>query len=120
MAFDNSFDNAKSCILNSISNDGVHACFETVGGRIFAGLACLIGCARNHDPPLLDSTLLRQCEQQCDDCFMSVMPLDDTHIQSWNSSFFGSPNTEIFDKGDFFADTYTWLFSSTKALVVVV
>lgn len=61
-------DNATNCLRNSITEDGMHPCLATLGGRILAGVACLLACAHNHQPPL-DSTALRHCEANCNDKF---------------------------------------------------
>jgi hypothetical protein len=59
------------CELNSISRDGTHWCMETVGGRLFAGTSCLLACVFNNK-----TTTIRQCEQRCNDNFMSLKSAD--------------------------------------------
>mmetsp|Transcript_46375 Transcript_46375/g.113078 ORF Transcript_46375/g.113078 Transcript_46375/m.113078 type:complete len:470 (-) Transcript_46375:139-1548(-) len=56
--------NATSCVPNAFSLDGMHYCFSAIGGRMVAGISCLIGC-------LNDDT----CEQRCNDQFMSLQPV---------------------------------------------
>jgi hypothetical protein len=60
------------CGRNSVSLDGMHWCMESIGGRVFAGLSCLLGCAHNFPtdtpPPSTDI----QCERRCNDQFMSL------------------------------------------------
>jgi hypothetical protein len=72
---------SSTCELNSISLDGMHWCMETIGGRVFAGTSCLLACAFNKEtrdgsttsPP---TTAIRQCEQRCNDDFMSLKSVD--------------------------------------------
>jgi hypothetical protein len=76
----------KNCDGNSITGDGLHWCMETVGGRFFAGTSCLLACAFNKNETRDESTsttstttgttAIRQCEQRCNDDFMSLKPVD--------------------------------------------
>ena len=73
---------SKRCDRNMISLDGMHWCMESMGGRIAAGIACLLQCSllwnksseggtaagREQDK----KTLLGQCQQRCNDEFMSL------------------------------------------------
>jgi hypothetical protein len=56
----------KTCTPNYFSRDGMHICMETMGGRIFAGLGCVLGCVYNtNDEDENDVALLRdECRQQ--------------------------------------------------------
>jgi hypothetical protein len=72
---------SKNCDGNSISEDGMHWCMETVGGRFFAGTSCLLACAFNDEKRdgstnTTSPTTIRQCEQRCNDDFMSLKPAD--------------------------------------------
>jgi hypothetical protein len=71
------------CERNSISKDGMHWCMETIGGRVFAGTSCLLACAFNNetrdgstDSATTSTTAIRQCEQRCNDDFMSLKSVD--------------------------------------------
>jgi hypothetical protein len=70
---------AKECKGNSFSLDGMHWCMESIGGRVFAGLACLLGCAHNNDTPTSSHETtstedVHQCERLCNAQFMSLEP----------------------------------------------
>jgi hypothetical protein len=83
-------DNSSSCIGNMISLDGMHICPSTFGGRITAGLACLIGCATEDEKrwPLTrySEELLRKCERRCNERFMSLKPIPTSEMVPWNES----------------------------------
>jgi hypothetical protein len=65
----------RKCERNSISNDGMHWCMETIGSRFIAGASCLLACAYN-DATVDGSTAnIRQCEKRCNLEFMSVEPV---------------------------------------------
>ena len=69
---------SRGCPPNAVSMDGMHWCMKTLGGRFFAGLACLMQCAtRNNDD---DDVTLRDCEDDCNDRFMSLEPVDDARM----------------------------------------
>jgi hypothetical protein len=62
-----------TCTPNYFSLDGMHVCMETMGGRLFAGLGCVLGCVYNNNHDRNDtksrnpaSSLLAQepCQQQ--------------------------------------------------------
>ena len=72
-------DNA--CIRNKISTDGIHWCIETLGPRYSASIACLLGCVYNGNQKN-DMDRLRQCEQACNEQFMSILPVDGQWIDS--------------------------------------
>jgi hypothetical protein len=72
---------SKNCNGNSISMDGMHWCMKTVGGRFFAGTSCLLACAFNNETRdgstnTTSTTTIRQCEQRCNDEFMSLKSVD--------------------------------------------
>jgi hypothetical protein len=74
---------SSTCERNSISFDGMHWCVETIGGRVFAGTSCLLACAFNNKTrdgstnyATTRTTAIRQCEQRCNDDFMSLKPVD--------------------------------------------
>jgi hypothetical protein len=48
------------CPPNYFSRDGMHVCMEKLGGRIFAGLGCVLGCAYNSN----NGENKEQCQQQ--------------------------------------------------------
>ena len=79
----------------------MHVCPEKVASRYAAGLACLIGCAYNgiermNDnagskdntqeqqglPWEVDEAKIRSCERECNEQFMSVMPVEGSWIDT--------------------------------------
>jgi hypothetical protein len=60
----------------------MHPCMETVGARLSAGVACLLACVYNHNDTLLDTnpdaSFVRQCEEDCNNRFMTLKPVDHT------------------------------------------
>lgn len=64
---------ATSCEQNSWSLDGMHYCLQAVGGRLVAGIACLIGCVYNNEPE--SDSDLDQCQRHCNAQFMSLQPI---------------------------------------------
>jgi len=65
---------SSDCPRNAIYVDGMHLCMKNVAGRIQAGIACLISCAY---PQVPSYSLLEvsDCEQLCNEKYMSVAPL---------------------------------------------
>lgn len=69
-----------ACRQNLLTFDGIHWCMETIGGRVTAGIACLLACAHNNNHGT--KLLLRQssswtttdtdCERRCNNEFMSL------------------------------------------------
>ena len=70
---------AGKCFFNRISRDGFHWCVESLGPRYSANIACLLGCVYNGKEPESDEQL-RSCEQECNDQFMSLIPVDSSWI----------------------------------------
>jgi hypothetical protein len=74
--------NEPACIGNLLTEDGQHLCVKTMGGRLNAGLACLIECGRrnnsnssnNHNDDA-SSLSLSQCQDTCNRVFMSLEPI---------------------------------------------
>jgi hypothetical protein len=73
------------CVRNMISVDGIHWCLESLGGRVVAATACLLQCSLLTVPDLefnsmgdnsshrpMTKEIQRQCEQRCNDEFMSL------------------------------------------------
>jgi hypothetical protein len=61
--------------------DGMHRCMKNVGGRLFAGTSCLLACAFNSEKGggstyTASTTTIRQCEQRCNNDFMSLKFVD--------------------------------------------
>ena len=85
------------CRRNKISPDGIHWCVETVGPRFTASVACLLGCAHNGRPPGTsgggDGEGLRECERECNERFMSLVPVQESWIGN-GRTLFASTNTE--------------------------
>ena len=80
------------CERNILFNDGMHFCPETLSARMGAAIACLLGCVYNRLPEEEDTTVekksqssIRECERQCNDQFMSVLPLKESWVVSENS-----------------------------------
>ena len=71
-----------NCDRNVLTSDGMHPCMETVGARLSAGVACLLACVYNHNDTLLDTnpdaSFVRQCEEDCNNRFMTLKPVDHT------------------------------------------
>lgn len=65
------------CRRNRIAEDGIHWCMESIGGRLVAGIACLSCCFHFGSQPkeASISANLRDCEQECNNQFMSLGPL---------------------------------------------
>jgi hypothetical protein len=60
-------DTPTTCTPNYFSHDGMHVCMEKMGGRIFAGLGCVLGCVYNynhHDITADDRPPAVECQQQ--------------------------------------------------------
>lgn len=76
----------EDCIRNKISRDGIHWCVETLGPRFTASIACLLGCVYNgnesNSKSKADMIQLRQCEQECNDQFMTIRPVDEDWIRN--------------------------------------
>ncbi|CAB9511164.1 expressed unknown protein [Seminavis robusta] len=65
-------EGAKKCsVRNKIAVDGMHWCFDTMGGRVVAGISCLLECAYNHDNEK-SASFLRQCQNQCNQRHMDI------------------------------------------------
>lgn len=85
------------CNRNHLFLDGMHVCPERVAARYAAGVACLIGCAHNEKEGkgdtakdrLLPEKEMRACEKSCNEQFMSVMPVEDSWINTTLASFPG-------------------------------
>jgi len=76
----------EDCMRNKISRDGIHFCVETLGPRYSASIACLLGCVYNekesNTKSKTDLIHLRQCEQECNDQFMTIRPVDEDWIRN--------------------------------------
>lgn len=76
----------RTCNRNILFKDGMHVCPEKLAGRYAAGLACLIGCAHNGAVGDTNSTTpeseVRTCEKECNEQFMSVLPVEESWIDS--------------------------------------
>lgn len=69
------------CDRNILWMDGMHVCPETMTARYGASIACLLGCVYNGESDKNDD-LIRECEKECNEQFMSVMPADEAWISS--------------------------------------
>ena len=84
----------------------MHFCTEKMASRIGAALACLLGCVYNRRGSSLSSSAttmqeedetgteserkvlkIRECERQCNNQFMSVLPIKESWINSTLASF---------------------------------
>ena len=78
-------DNSTGCLRNALTEDGMHPCLSTQGGRLLSGIACLLACTHNHQPPL-DRDELLQCESDCNSRFMSLEPVPASELLPWNAT----------------------------------
>jgi hypothetical protein len=70
---------AAECEKNSITNDGQHQCMGTIGGRFYAGLACVLGCIYNGGGVDHEST--DGCARGCNDGFLNLdVVINDTAL----------------------------------------
>ena len=60
----------------------MHICPETLASRFGAAVACLLGCIYNRDQLDLNEVNLRECELECNEQFMCVLPVDEAWINS--------------------------------------
>lgn len=92
----------KYCERNMLVNDGMHICTENLAARVGAGLACLLGCvynknnsddeneSENDQSTLLNTTeaklsregKIRACKGECNQQFLSVMPVKTSWVGS--------------------------------------
>lgn len=85
----------KICNRNYLFLDGMHICPESLASRYAAGLACLIGCVYNERGEGTTTTQstgtnittenedsIRACERECNEQFMSVMPVEESWIDA--------------------------------------
>lgn len=79
-------ETAGDCFFNRVSRDGMHWCIESLGSRYSANIACLLGCVYNGEGPQ-NGQDLRQCEQECNEQFMSLVPVDESWL-STNATMF--------------------------------
>lgn len=79
-------DRGEQCHLNRISVDGSHWCINSLGARHSASIACLLGCAFNGEKDK-DINNVRECEQKCNDQFMTVLPVEEEWIGTGTSIF---------------------------------
>jgi len=76
------------CNRNYLISDGMHICPETMATRYGVTVACLLGCVYNRKSSGVDNqqqhdeNKLRACERECNEQFMSVMPVDESWIDS--------------------------------------
>lgn len=77
----------KICNRNYLFLDGMHICPESLASRYSVGLACIIGCVYNEKEG--DDTTaenkedsMRECERECNKQFMSVMPVEESWIDT--------------------------------------
>lgn len=68
------------CNRNYLFSDGMHVCPERLSFRYGVGLACLIGCVYNRDDDDPGQDGIRGCERECNDLFMSVVPIDNDWV----------------------------------------
>jgi hypothetical protein len=63
-----------NCTTKSmITRDGMHWCMKETGGRLSAGLACLIQCSLINDGR--DDKTIKACERRCNVQYMSLAPV---------------------------------------------
>ncbi|KAL7476214.1 hypothetical protein ACHAW6_005108 [Cyclotella cf. meneghiniana] len=71
----------ENCTRNKISPDGMHWCIEYLGSRVSASLACILGCVYNGNMESISESNVRQCVHECNNMFMTVLPIDNTLIR---------------------------------------
>ena len=65
--------NATTCTKNRFSVDGMHWCMKNgVGGRIQAGLACVLSCAYPNQKQVAGHFSVTDCETDCNNRFMNI------------------------------------------------
>jgi hypothetical protein len=95
------------CTPNYFSRDGMHLCMEKIGGRLFAGLGCVLGCVyNNNDNTSNPASLPEDCQQStmsksstmhdhenvlncanaCNDRYLSLTSVDNEVLDSHESS----------------------------------
>jgi hypothetical protein len=97
----------RTCHRNYLFLDGMHVCPETLASRFAAGVACLLGCVYNNNEReskaatranendkgttvLPSEENIRACESECNEQFLSVMPVDESFIDAFTwASFAG-------------------------------
>lgn len=78
----------EKCHRNYLFMDGMHLCPETLATRYGVVVACLLGCVyngkpgANNDDLKRDEAKLRACERECNEQFMSVMPVEESWVDS--------------------------------------
>ena len=73
----------EQCELNRLSVDGSHWCQDFLGPRHSASIACLLGCVYNGvagEGGEKKGPEVRRCERECNDQFMSIIPVQESWI----------------------------------------
>jgi hypothetical protein len=79
------------CNRNILFSDGIHICPETLASRFAAGVACILGCVYNRRQSQANENdhsstymfeRIRICEREYNEQFLSVMPVDDSWIDT--------------------------------------
>lgn len=80
------------CTRNRISTDGIHWCIETLGPRYAASIACLLGCVYNNgSKEIRKGRIIRSCERECNEQFMSIKSINKEWIESGVALFSRTP-----------------------------
>jgi hypothetical protein len=66
--------------LTKCLSDSMHVCPERLSFRYAASLACLMGCVYNQNNR--NARDLSGCEKECNDFFMTVVPIDEEWINA--------------------------------------
>ena len=76
--------NRGKCDRNSLFRDGMHVCPDALASRYAAGVACLLGCVYNRRGPKSARVegRIRTCETECNEQFLSVMPVEESWIDT--------------------------------------
>jgi len=77
----------KICNRNYLFLDGMHICPESLASRYSVGLACLLGCVYNErdgDDTTAENKedSIRECERECNKQFLSVMPVEESWVDT--------------------------------------
>ncbi len=76
--------NSGKCNRNFLFKDGIHICPETLASRFADGVSCVLGCVYNthgtNSAKLFGR--IRICERKCNEQFLSVMPVEESWIDT--------------------------------------
>ena len=76
--------NSGKCERNILFKDGIHICPETLASRFAVGVSCVLGCVYNRRGTKRAKLFerIRICESKCNAQFLSVMPVEESWIDT--------------------------------------